>query len=380
MKLSRDAWLMIFLLIVLLAILVIAGSSSNVDLPSLSSLSSAQDGAKALDLWLPKLGFSVNSDLVYDFAPPTGVDTVLMLEPFPVAEDELKTLDTWVEAGGTLIISSGGRLSGVASHYGFSTSFLANPPAELVQSAPLHTSPVLTSPIDVQTYLVLTSQRDDYVAHLATPEGAVIVSFARGRGRVALASSSYIFTNLGLKNDANAALVLNLLALAKPKSTVWFDEWHHGMIAAPTNQSVVGPGDWLRHTPIGNALLFIFGAIFVGLLLQGRAFGRPVPLPREIKRRGVIEHVTAIANLNRRAGHRSDVLRQYHQQLKRRLGRRYRIDPSLPDAEYVDTLKKFNPTIDHEALLNLLHGLSMSDVSEADMVRLAAEAAQWIKE
>jgi hypothetical protein len=94
----------------------------------------------------------------------------------------------------------------------------------------------------------------------------------------------------------------------------------------------------------------------------------------------VIEHVTAVANLGRRASHRSDVLRQYHAQVKRRLGKRYRLDPFLPDAEYVASLKPFNPSLDSEKLLRLLRGLSQKDVSEADMVKLAAEAAEWIKE
>ena len=380
MKLSRDAWLMIFLLIVLVIIMTVAGMGNNNAAPALSSLSSTPNGAKALKLWLPELGFTVNEDLVSDFAPPAGVDTILILQPFLIAEEEWEPLDAWVEAGGTLLIASSTRMYSIAAHYEFDTVTVLDGIASLNEAAPLHTSPALTAPVELQTDVLLTTARDDYVTHLATPEGAAAISFARGRGRVILVTAPYIFTNLGLKNDANAAFVLNLLALAEPKSTVWFDEWHHGMIAAPPGEEIVGPGQWLRQTPIGNAFLFILAVAFLGLFLQGRAFGRPVPLPREIRRRTVLEHVTAVANLNRRAGHRSDVLRQYHQQLKRHLGRRYRIDPSMPDEAYVETLKLFNRTLDDEKLIKLLNGLRQSDVSEADMVRLAAEAAEWIKE
>ena len=68
----------------------------------------------------------------------------------------------------------------------------------------------------------------------------------------------------------------------------------------------------------------------------------------------------------------------YHQQVKRRLGQRYRLDPGLDDKAYVDTLVGYNPALDKNELLNLLQRLKRRDVSEADMVHLAAEASKWI--
>ena len=379
MKVSRDTGLLILLLVVLTIILAVAGSGQQAHLPPLTSTSSAQDGAKALRLWLPDLGHPVNTDLVSEFEPPNAVGLILMLEPQQVLDSEWDSLDEWIKAGGTLIVA--GRLDGMysaASHFNFSLLYVMDTIAEASQVAPLYSSPALTSPVQVQTDTLLTSKRSDYVVHLAVANGAVAVSFAEGKGQVVLCTSSYVFTNLGLKTATNASFVSNLIALAKPKSTAWFDEWHHGFRSAANE--IVGPDQWLRQTPIGNAFIFILVVVVIGLFLQGRAFGRPVPLPREIHRRGVLEHVTAIANLSRRAGHRSEVLKQYHQQVKRQLGRRYRLDPSLPDADYVDALKKFNLSLDSEKLLILLHGLSQKDVNEADMVKLAAEAAEWIKE
>jgi hypothetical protein len=120
--------------------------------------------------------------------------------------------------------------------------------------------------------------------------------------------------------------------------------------------------------------------VFIALLLRGRSFGRYVPLPSEIKRRGPLEHVTAIANLNRKARHRREVLAQYHQRVKRQLGKRYRLDPSLPDAEYVRLLAEHNSAIEKEKLLDLLKRLSKSKITEAELVKLAAEASEWMKE
>jgi hypothetical protein len=142
----------------------------------------------------------------------------------------------------------------------------------------------------------------------------------------------------------------------------------------------VGPDQWLLQSPLGHALLFVVAAVFLTLLLQGRAFGRPVPLPGEIKRRGPLEHVTAIANLSRKAGHRNAVMRLYYSRLKRHFARRYSLDPSLPDTDYVRTLAGYNPAIDQSALLHLLHRLAQKDLGEDEMIQLAAKAAEWMKD
>jgi hypothetical protein len=127
-------------------------------------------------------------------------------------------------------------------------------------------------------------------------------------------------------------------------------------------------------------LLYVAAIVFVALVLRGRRFGRPVPLPKDITRRAPLEYITAIANLGRRAGHRAAVLRQYHHWLKRGLGQRYRLNPTLPDDEYVTQLAQFNPNLDTTALRNLLARLRWGKVSESEMIQLAAETAKWLKE
>jgi len=46
----------------------------------------------------------------------------------------------------------------------------------------------------------------------------------------------------------------------------------------------------------------------------------------------------------------------------------------------VTQLVKYNPTIDKEKLLHLLHDLSRTNPSEPEMVKLAEEASKWINE
>jgi hypothetical protein len=184
-----------------------------------------------------------------------------------------------------------------------------------------------------------------------------------------------VFTNAGLKQGHNPDVVLNILALAGSKGTVWFDEWHHGL---QSGSQILGPGQFLRRTAFGRALLFALFAVFIMLFLQGRSFGRPVPMPQELKRRGAWEHVTGIANLSRRAAHRSAVMMYYHGQIKRKLGQRYRLDPGMDDELYVHTLAGYHQTFDKDELLNLLKRLKRKNVSETEMVQLAVESAKWI--
>jgi hypothetical protein len=72
------------------------------------------------------------------------------------------------------------------------------------------------------------------------------------------------------------------------------------------------------------------------------------------------------------------VLLHYHQQLKRKLGQRYRLDTNMDDREYVDALVGYNSSLNKDELLSLLSRLKRRDLSETQMVHLAAEASKWI--
>ena len=380
MRLTRDNWLVIGL-VVLLSLLTLAAALQKNNLPHIPylSTSSAPDGALALKMWMPKLGYRVLEDASSIFQPPADANVIFIIQPiYDISNAEFDQLDAWVKNGGTLILAGDQPyITSALSRYDFSLSYLNSTPDTLPAETPLLTSPDFTSPAPVKADLYLDSTKSNFVTLLASDGHPLIVSFDNGLGRVILSSAVYPFSNLGLKDNANATLVLNLIALAKSRGAAWFDDWHHGL---QTNTAIVGPDQWLRATPIGHALIFVVGIIFIALLLSGRGFGRPVPLPHELKRRGPLEHVTAIANLNRKAGHRNAALQQYRIRLKRHLGKRYRLDPSLPDDEYVKMLGQYNPSIDQAALLNLLKGLSKKNVSEAEMVELASDTAEWMKE
>jgi hypothetical protein len=379
MKLTRDAWLVIGILFALIAVIVLTTfqQSSAPSIPYLST-SSAPNGTLAFKLWLDELGYkpATTSETIFD--PQSSVKTIFILQPTVlISATEWKVIDRWVDNGGLLVLAGDNFPTITAmDHFDFSMVYAANEITEMYVSSPILGSPVMTSKIPTQAYYGFKTARSDFLPLVSANGFPLIVSFEQGKGRVILSATPEPFSNLALKNDSNASLVLNLLAFTSQKGTVWFDEWHHGFQSG----GIVGPSQWLQRTAGGHAILFIVGVIFLALLFQGRGFGRPVPLAYEIHRRGPLEHVTAIANLNRKAGHGNEVLKQYHQRVKRQLGQRYRIDPSMPDRDYALTLAQYNSSIDKDALLNLLQRLTQKNVSEAELLKLASEAARWINE
>jgi len=380
MKPRRDIWVAFALLIVLVLVTIAAGIQENrqAEKPAYSSLSPQANGALALRDWLTGMGYQTLPDGLVVFAPPAEARLIFVLEPFDVIEDEISLLDEWVQRGNTLVISGvgpGARL--FAHYYQFSMQISATPMPRMFFQNPLLASSMANKAVNLNTEYVLVASRNEYVAHLGHGDQPVLVSFRQGRGQVILSSAPYMFSNRGLKETGMPELTLNTLRLAENNGPVWFDEWHHGLRGI--NTEVSGPTQWLARTPIGHALLFVAGVIFLGLLLQGRLFGRPVPPTHEIRRRAPLEYIRAIANLGRRAGHRRDVMAQYYAALKRGLGKRYRLDPTLPNQEYVALLGKYNPTIDQAVLLELLANLQKDHPGEAEMVKLASETAEWLK-
>jgi hypothetical protein len=381
-RLSRDSWLAIGLFVTLALVTIIAAiyqTRGEEEAPSLASFSSAPDGARALQLWLEALGYSVSDEVGETFRLPQNTAMVLMLEPFAgITADEWETIDAWVESGGTLVLA-GDRFQTTfaARHYDFNLAYLEEIPTPTVQT-PLLTSPPLTGTVDARAQAYFVTDRDDFVTHLAVESGPVMLSFELGAGRVILSAAPFSFSNAGLKEEGNPQLMLNVVTAARQSGVIWFDEWHHGV--RPARATLIGPGDWLRYTPAGRSLLYAAAVVFLALVMRGRHFGRPIPLPRDVTRRAPLEYITAVANLSRRAGHRSAALLHYHHQIKRNLGKRYRLNPTLPDGDYVAQLAELNPNLDADALRSLLRRLRQDEVSESRMVQLATEVAEWLKE
>jgi hypothetical protein len=379
-KLSRDHWLAVALFGVMLALIVFTvwQEQREAELPPLTSFSNQPNGVHALYLWLEALGYTPDNRSSFIYTIPHEAEMVLLLEPLlPPQEAELRLLENWVEAGGILFLAGRTFATQQAMAY-FEVRIRIQTiveTADFQPTSPLWQSPPLTRPPGWSPSSYLDPDVAGFTVQGAVDGRPVLLSRSLGQGQIWLASDPTIFTNEGLQQPGSAELVQNLVSLIGPDGLIWFDDWHRGI--RPQETGVVDLNDWLRRTPMGQAILLLAAILFVGLLLRGRPFGPPVPLPGESRRRAPLEYITAIANLSRRAGHTRAVAHDYQQRLKRHLAYRYRLNPNLPHAEFVEQLAAYDPNLDAGALLTLLNQLSQPRLSEAELVRLATAVAQW---
>jgi hypothetical protein len=382
LKARREAILIGGLLVVLLVITGAAAffQASQQAIPPLSSNSNAPDGARALHLWLAAEGYRVNNQPGDRFAIPVDTREVLVLEPLlfdSITGADWKTLDDWVSQGGTLLLAS--RSPGIALYgnpFKVGSSVAAPQEYSVLPPAPFFDSPPLLQPVKLTVNSVLETKAEDSLVLLSIPEGPVALQLAHAKGQVLIFADPSFLSNSGLKDPGAAQLALNLFSRLPPGSLIYFDEWHHGERSA--NAKGYGPMAWLTQTSAGFAVLFSAAIVFLSLVLAGRPFGKPVPLPSEQARRGPLEFVIALANLNRRAGHRQSVISYYHGAIKRAFGKRYRLDPALDDRDFVAQLTRFNPGLDGDSLLGLLDRLSAGGYTETQIVQLAREASDWL--
>jgi hypothetical protein len=219
----------------------------------------------------------------------------------------------------------------------------------------------------VQTGRMLLPHRDDYIKLLGVADALLVAGIKQGNGYIYLSATTFPFTNEGLRDPENAALVLNMLRRAPAGGRIQFDEYHHGFFTPPST------GKILLSSPLGWAAAYALAAIALYLMLSGRRFGRPVPLKEELARRSSAEYVESMADLFQRGGKRDYILRHYRGAFKRRLARKDGINPQLDDSEFVRDLARARPVNEPE-LLALLGRLRAQKPSEADMVRAVGEA------
>jgi hypothetical protein len=209
-----------------------------------------------------------------------------------------------------------------------------------------------------------------------------MISFRRGQGRVVMSTIPCIFFNESLEDNVAALLARDLLRDLPAGSVIAFDEYHlNPRYVPPSPRQAPGPVSrdfsvglrmpQLFDTPWGIALVLGFLLGFGYLLLNGRRFGRPVPLLRDIKPRAGAEYVHAMAGLYRRAGTQDVVMDHLKQRLKRGLGARLGIEPDLDNEDFVRALQRAGAVVDANALRALLFDLSNQRDEKPDLVSLA---------
>jgi hypothetical protein len=345
--------------------------------PAYSTHSTAPNGAAALYLWLDALGFQVERIEGGPFVVADEADLLFVLAPrLPYEGLETRALKLWAqEPAHTLVVVAHSQHGiDLAESFDIQSAFLPAPASALTPTVPLLVYPP-PGVVQANARQGLQPEGDDFVAHLQAGETPVFISQRYGSGRLILSASPAPFTNAGLNDPGSARLVHNLVAGLEPGALVQFDEVHHGYGGGETADTLLG---WLYRSPWGWALFYCAAVLFVWMLLRGRRFGRPIPLPERISRRRQSEYVVSMAGLFRRARRRTFVMRYHHHRLKRALARPWRLNPDLPDAEFVAELARYRDDLDEAALRDLLARLAGERLGEAELVRAVGEVDAWL--
>lgn len=246
MKVSRDAWLLIGIFLVLVVLLAVVTEPPKPSASDLSTTySTSPSGVKAFYTLLgERLGYNVERLETPYTELPNGSSTLVVVGPLksiPITSDETAALEKWVSSGGTVV---------------FISDALKNVPVDF-----------------------RSSRRS-------------------GKGFVYAMNSRGVITNKGLRDRRNALKVLDIIAKhARPGDLVLFDEYHHGL--SRSNAQAL-----LAHMPpqvkFGVALIAV--AVLALCYGHGRRFGAVRNLPSSQNLRPEFEFVESVARLYDRAG------------------------------------------------------------------------------
>lgn len=187
------------------------------------------------------------------------------------------------------------------------------------------------------------------VVHFGDREGAFVVDYAYGNGRVVILSDPYVVTNSGLSLKDNLALAVNMLGgpSAQQLGLIAFDEYHQGR-----GISRNAFASYFAGTPVLAIAGQIVLLILVILWSNGRRFGRPLPLPH-VDRRSSLEFVASMAELQERSRAFDLAIENIYSRIRRVLARHAGLDYNSSRTEIAERIAS-RSTIDQHELETLM--------------------------
>lgn len=315
-----------------------AGTSDESGLSRSASIyDEGPGGTTVLRRYLEANGVRTTSLQSDRFVIPDTVDVVFILGATrEIGPGEIAALRAHVQGGGTLVVASDLALTerSLLGAFGIKRGGATVRPGEHDVA-----SIALAAPLVRRIFV------DVGIALDAGPGGVTIVSDGRlpivaatraGPGNVYALGTLAPFLNGTIGAADNARLALALAGAAVPGRVVAFDEFHHGVRAAPDALAVL-TGSWPgRALVIGGLLTLAF------LAATGRRLGPPLPLdPRPP--RSSLEYVRGFGGLVRRSGRREIPLRRAREELRAGLARQAGLDPATPFDEITALVARRDP-------------------------------------
>ncbi|MFZ4985181.1 MAG: DUF4350 domain-containing protein [Blastocatellia bacterium] len=191
------------------------------------------------------------------------------------------------------------------------------------------------------------------ITHLGDDDGAILLDFNFGAGRVLLLTDPFVVANNGISRGANLDLALNLIGEiyesgGNSQQLILFDEYHHGY-RNDTNPLIT----LLRGTPWP---LIMFQAVLFMVLLGhqlSRRFTRPLPLPA-IDRHSPLEFVDSMAGLQQAAEARDLAVENIYPRFRSRLCRYLGLSTQARDEEIFTRLARLKPEVANDQLRQTL--------------------------
>jgi hypothetical protein len=331
----RDLVRLGLLLLAVVLLTVLLGDPTDREAPAdprPSSFLTTPQGTRALHDLLRELRVPVGRRLSpYADADSLAGPLVLIAPSVPVTPEELHALAEWIRAGGTLVYAAGRGERELRDTLGLGLVTLRGD--TLTATNGRDSARVATAAPHPWTAGVRTvdgfrrvwnpksrAMRTPGAAPLLTTGGRPVATvFPLGRGRVVAWSDATPLTNERLRRSGAGLLFARAAAEAAAGGrTVRFDEYHHGFSGG--GSAIAGTFRFLRDRPLGHAAVQLGVALAGLILLAGRRFGAPVPMP-PARRRSPLEHVEALAGAYRQGGARRTARRLLLAGLARRMGR-----------------------------------------------------------
>ncbi|HEU4395834.1 MAG TPA: DUF4350 domain-containing protein, partial [Planctomycetota bacterium] len=399
MRGRTDGWLMLGLLVALVGGVLFLGAAGSKETDPFeirrSTYLTTPHGAKALHDLVLELGYDArrHRGSLREVPPDTGTLCVLS-PPLPFGQDEIRGVLSWVDSGGTLVLTlGGGKLAPIAA-----ATNRGSPGGALAEAVGVVAVRWPASERDLRVVGPLLSMNDGAVDSVRMaggrtldgpllgsptfreivrgPFGPVAGVAERGRGRIVVFADDTAFTNRLLRTPDNGMMAVLLLAHHGRKGPILFDERHQGYGA--DREAVARLAGALSETGLFLVLLQAGLAAGAFLYLAGRRFGAPLPPPRA-RRRSAAEAADALARAYRDAGGAATAAETLAAGARRRAAARLGIPPTLPPSEFAERARA-SRLPGAAALAAALERAARVEGSGAAADRELAEAARDLEE